>query len=340
MRKGILSLLLLIGTVAAVFGQSTIAYFNGPSFQVPAFEFSKALDLNLDGVADFNFAGSTPICTTDIPVSACLWRFSVDGNGTNQLLSGPFAIGPVRVQPFGTWISSNPPSSAVWSDPPNGATLLLSFLSYPLVPYGLAPLGYVGIGYLGVRFHAADGLHYGWIRVRLPRSDAGMDNSIIEFTPVVMEWAYETRPDMPIRAGATGLENESSEFSVDFRNEDGSPNGIDGNFGTGRIQLVGNSIHYELRVVGSYQSADLRGPSPLRSNAKPVLSLAHPRIDFRFFSVHLIDPNTVQIIEKTASVFFGEVPLSHSQIIQLKRGAYHVSVGDGAVIGRVVPAAP
>jgi len=345
MRKKILSLAILIGAVAGAFGQSTIAYFNGPAFPVPAFEVSRTLDLNQDGIVDFNFAGGTPICTQDIPISACAWRFSVDGNGINQQLwATPLFLGvfspPVLLQPFGAWITSNPPPPTLWGDPRFGSTLATYFFSQRQPSRWLFPLGTVGIGYLGVRFHAADGLHYGWIRVRLPRSDVGADDSTFEFTPVVMEWAYETRPETPIRVGATGREDETTEFTVDFRNPDGTPHGINADLSTGRVQLLGDSLRYEIRAIGSHESAELRGPSPPRSNARPVASLAHPRIDVHFFSIRASDPNTLQVEPATASVFFGELALSRSQIIQLKRGAYHVSVGDAAVIGRVVPAVP
>lgn len=50
------------------------------------------------------------------------------------------------------------------------------------------------------RFAAADGPHYGWIQVRLPQpSTNGLPS---EVTPVVTDWAYETRVGVPIRAGA------------------------------------------------------------------------------------------------------------------------------------------
>src|ERR1019366_5395004 len=49
------------------------------------------------------------------------------------------------------------------------------------------PLATLVEGYLGVRFSSADGMHYGWVHVR---------------QTVVINWAYETRPGVPIRAGA------------------------------------------------------------------------------------------------------------------------------------------
>lgn len=48
-------------------------------------------------------------------------------------------------------------------------------------------IGEQGEGYIGVRFAASDGNHYGWVFVQ--------GSSIVD-------WAYEVRPNQPIRAGA------------------------------------------------------------------------------------------------------------------------------------------
>jgi len=49
------------------------------------------------------------------------------------------------------------------------------------------PLATMTQGYIGIRFWNADGIHYGWIRIR---------------EMVVLDWAYETRAGTPIKAGA------------------------------------------------------------------------------------------------------------------------------------------
>lgn len=50
-------------------------------------------------------------------------------------------------------------------------------------------------------FPRRDGLHYGWIQVRLPGTETGPEGFPIEFAPVVVDWAYETRPNTAIIAG-------------------------------------------------------------------------------------------------------------------------------------------
>lgn len=46
---------------------------------------------------------------------------------------------------------------------------------------------------MGVHFAAADGMHYGWVRIDAPSFEAG---------GVILDWAYETRPDVAILASA------------------------------------------------------------------------------------------------------------------------------------------
>ena len=40
--------------------------------------------------------------------------------------------------------------------------------------------------------------------------------------PVIADWAYETRPNTPIRAGETRPDDEPEMFTVDFENPDGT----------------------------------------------------------------------------------------------------------------------
>lgn len=201
----------LIATLAlwiqTAHGQSTIAYFNGPSFPVPAMSGSKGVDFDGDGKPEFVFWSSGTICTADVPTSGCSWPFYVGAAGTNSLLAGDYAL----VQPAGTLIGGNPPVGATWRPTqPYGITLVASWWSLhgriindQTVHSGWdGSLGALTNGYLGVRFSLQDSLHYGWIRVRLPSSETGIEGFPIEFAPMVVEWAFETRPNTSIVAGA------------------------------------------------------------------------------------------------------------------------------------------
>jgi hypothetical protein len=73
---------------------------------------------------------------------------------------------------------------------------------------GSNPTGWLGAdAYMGVRF-TLDGTstHYGWVRIEVPAQGGAL---------VVKEYAYESSPDTPIEAGATGTAIEP--------NPDGTP---------------------------------------------------------------------------------------------------------------------
>ena len=105
--------------------------------------------------------------------------------------------------PAGNLIGSATSSNVVWGNPGQGG-LLASFISSPR--YGTSewtpPLGTLTNGYLGVRFYAADGLHYGWIQAGLPIQNMGTIGFVLVSSPVILDWAYETRVDAAIVAGA------------------------------------------------------------------------------------------------------------------------------------------
>jgi len=173
-------------------GQSTIAYFNGPAFQLPGIEgYANGIDFDGDNTFDFTFSASGMICTADIPSSGCYQSSYVSATGTNALLWQNNQI----LMPAGNLIGSATSSNAVWGNPGQGG-LLTSFTFSPR--YGTSewtpPLGTLTNGYLGIRFYAADGLHYGWIHARLPNA--------LEYSPLILDWAYETGVGAAIVAGA------------------------------------------------------------------------------------------------------------------------------------------
>jgi hypothetical protein len=175
--------------------QSTIAYFNGPPFAIPGESEIATIDFDQDGTADFSFAGGLFICTTDVPSSGCSASFYAGTLGTNNLLC---LGGQLVIVPFGTILGSGTSTNTAWRTV-DGAVMATYFMSprYGTSGWG-GPLHTPGTGFFGVRFNAGDGLHYGWVRARM--SNPTTNN--LEFAPVILDWAYETRVNMPIAAGA------------------------------------------------------------------------------------------------------------------------------------------
>jgi hypothetical protein len=186
--------------VQLMHGQSTIAYFNGTAFSLPWYGgYANGVDFNGDNALDFTFSASGMICTFDIPSSACSQSYYVSAAGTNALL---WQSGQIYVMPAGNLIGGTS-SNSVWGNPGQGG-LLTSFNSSPRngTSEWMPPLRTLTNGYLGIRLYAADGLHYGWIHARLPDQNLGTNGFPLEFSPVVLDWAYETRVDTAIVAGA------------------------------------------------------------------------------------------------------------------------------------------
>jgi len=150
------------------------------------------LDLDHDDTPDVGFWAEQATCTADFPITACCTPFYAAGLVANVLLAEGNGV---WIRPQGFAIGNVTGSNVVWSSP--GQRLLLSRF-WTSDRYGLSgwttPLGMWGAGFLGVRFQGSDGWHYGWIHVRLPAEN--------ESTPVITDWAYETRPDAAICTGA------------------------------------------------------------------------------------------------------------------------------------------
>jgi len=294
-------------------GAQTIAHYNGPTFPAVGTQ----LDINGDRVPDFSFFMGGPLCTDSIP-PFCTFPHYIDG-GTNEVLGSAYA----SLMPYGAQIGGT--EGEMWTT----GTLLTIFNSdwnfadlTPRPSYS-GPLGSSGVGYLGVRFHAADGLHYGWIRVRLP---ATFQNQIFsEFlSPVVMEWAYETQPEAPIHAGDTG--EDRAEFKVEFLTGGAVIQGED--YSSGVILLGKDSLSYEIHLAGGGVPKGLT-IAPGEPNRAPLAN-----IDFPY--VQVTSPNFRPL---DYTLLFGEISLPHGQGIQLSRGRYYLK-RDGEVIANIVPLSP
>jgi len=297
--------------IAAATAQSlaTIAYISGPGFAFQSVENDPpgaSLDLNQDGIVDFNFQSGYFLCTADVPSSACSVPFYVIGSDTNSLL-GRFS--QATILPFGAPIGL-PGTNTNWVPPDRsgeqGATVTVAdyFLSprYGTRGYG-GPLVNPGVGYLAVRFSAADGPHYGWIRVLLPGPDFGPD---------VVDWAYETQPNTPIAAGLIASTSQSRQFLVAFQRPEGTQ------AGTGSLILTDGQLRCELTLAGAFVSADLDRSGPARSQSRPIASLGLP------------------VVSRTNyTAFFRDIPVSRGDVIQLLRGALEINIDGGSVVGRI-----
>ncbi|MEX2142209.1 MAG: PEP-CTERM sorting domain-containing protein [Pirellulales bacterium] len=62
--------------------------------------------------------------------------------------------------------------------------------------------GAAGGGIAGVRIPADDGLHYGWIKLRVENWEENTPNGFREHGPTAIDWYLESRPDTPVVVGA------------------------------------------------------------------------------------------------------------------------------------------
>ncbi len=321
MKAQVLTTFLASLWLAATSAHCAIVYSPGPASQSPPLRYppSQDVDLDGDGLADFSLWSYGVICTDDYPSSFCSWPYYVGAVGTNQiLLSGYHLI----LQSFGADIGSHAPPGTAWATPQFGAWLAASWWSLygneidgQLVYSGWrGPLGDLGVAYMAVRFYAADGSHYGWIRVRLPSPSGFLFDA-----PVVVDWAYETCPDRPIRAGDIGSAGESVQFTVEWSSPRHGSGRATPEVGTGSFILTGNRLRGELSLAGQFSSAHIVGPGNPRQRAEPLSDFGQPLV-----------------ANASRSAFFSEVILTSSQVKHLLRGQYCVTVDDGVLTGQIL----
>ena len=298
----------LAAAVTNARGQATIIYASGPSFpfQPELGEPSGAdLDLDQDGTVDFSFRLGPFIGPTSLVgfpggggASAPFYVFALAGNSVLLQRSSQATI-----LPFGALIGGLTPFGSTWSHSDQTATVATYFISQYSRSGLFGPLADVGVGYLAVRRDATDGVHYGWVRLRIAPEVA------------VVDWAYEARPNTPIRAGIIGSNGESLQFTVNFP---GPKTTLTDRIGT--FILTGDKLRGELTFADSFSSANIGGPAPATAKAKPFASLGQPLTRRTNFTS-----------------FLGDVTLSRSQIIHLLRGGDYVSIDSGAIVGGISP---
>lgn len=316
MKARVLSAFLASLCLAATSAHCAIVYSPGPaSLSLPlVFLPSQYVDFDSDGVEDFVVSVGGTYCTMDYPTSGSWTPFFVEATGTSELLvSGYYA----SVQSFGTGIGGDPPRGAAWSTPGFNTYLTDQWWSLygrdiggQLVHFGWGgPLGVSGVGYVGILLNRADGVHYGWIRVVLGSS-------------MVVDWAYETCPDRPIRAGDIGSAGESVQFTVEWSSPRHGSGRATPEVGTGSFILTGNRLRGELSLAGQFSSAHIVGPGNPRQRAEPLSDFGQPLV-----------------ANASRSAFFSEVILTSSQVKHLLRGQYCVTVDDGVLTGQILPLA-
>lgn len=184
--------------------QGTIAYFrpNEPLFnQATLGLVGIELDLNGDGQADCRFLDGSQNNN----------YFATDASGVGSArllvaLQGPYDLGSDLVGlNEGVLIADSLHPTLFWAaaDAPHfyGIARVSSisiFDDVPPVPY---PGGdfYGQTAFMGIHFQIGTDWHYGWVRIRGGRWG---DELTLRPPAWILDWAYETRPDTPIFAGA------------------------------------------------------------------------------------------------------------------------------------------
>lgn len=181
---GVFSLLgAVLAFAGAAHGQGTIVYVQ-PELP-PSYAFAwLPLDIDNDGQADFVFDGLS---------WATRWADVIPLHGNRILMRPqppPDIGGYVEPLSAGAIISGDSAQSGlVWYDgsgPAGGATL-----SACAWPFGCVGPWIFKTAYAAIELNIGGSLHYGWLEI---------ENW--DFGGRVLGWAYETRPGVPILAGA------------------------------------------------------------------------------------------------------------------------------------------
>jgi hypothetical protein len=171
--------------------------------------YSGAIDLNDDGIADFNVLFSYYSYTGSGSGSGffeynCQIQGAVSGN---RVLAGslspasPVSSNPPLTTPSYTYVNILPQGTPIEATPPVG-----SYWTYSdriawnndfTAPAPTAPFFDTPDGYIGVEFYIGGQLHYGWIQVSV--------NNAAPSVTLGEPHAYASAPGSPILAGAGGV---------------------------------------------------------------------------------------------------------------------------------------
>lgn len=181
----LLTSLLLFGNGCAA--QSSIVYHQGP---VALDQSSADLDLNLDGVPDFRFSAGTlaSLPSPGLPSTSTPYLDTFAFNRNDYLMNSE---GRIVLKQAGVTFGPQTASGETWEhrDSESQAIAYASGSTWP----GFS--GQPPEAFLGGRFQSNGVPHYGWIRFVLSATNTAA-------FPVIADWAYESRTNTVIRAGA------------------------------------------------------------------------------------------------------------------------------------------
>jgi hypothetical protein len=145
-------------------------------------------ELALTTLADSGITtNGNPIGGQSISLSA-----SVTMNGRNEILrDSQFAW----IFQNGDAVAEFRPAGTYWE----GDSALLASTMLSANTGWTGHLAEQGDGYLGVRVYRDHAYYYGWLHAQLPASTLAVNE------PGILDWAIETRPDVPIAAGVSGV---------------------------------------------------------------------------------------------------------------------------------------
>ncbi len=198
--KTIITLVLFMAVALHAHAQGIVYYSYGTGVWVGfpesfAPQTTLNMDINGDGTTDFRFVGENPF-------SGGLYLEPQNRNGVLGYPADAFSSAyRVRRLAAGNDISAttSPGLLYVGYNPQPLSSITGPYLLYNLSFAGdgggefvaRLPIGTTE-GYVGVQFYAADGLHYGWIRVRGGYYNDGR----------ILDYAYNSVPGQGIAAGA------------------------------------------------------------------------------------------------------------------------------------------
>lgn len=309
MLRNVFIAVLLAAAVARAEEKDTIFYH---AAEVPLDGLYFLADLDQDGSFDYYFTGFTVVSTySDFPATLTpeLTTFSLNGNDYLTDTNGN-----IQQEPAGYTFGPHTLSGQTWGQIGSQLPLLSS-------GYGDIWSGFGGEPpecFIGVKFLSGGQQHYGWIRLLMPTRQPPQAAAQATVFPVIADWAYESRPNTPIRAGEVGPADEPDVFTVDFENPDGTLHESDIRRSTGSFILQGDTLHYEMVLVGSHTNLDILD----FADSKPVFSLVETPTGLPGFPTYVIG---------------GIQQLSRRQIAQIRQGRYYVSVDQGTILGWIVP---